>query len=202
MANTLTMQSYATHKFEIILMVSLLLLAMLSGCTSNIPLQIKQETTTNISPAEARQQPDIFSQQIVRWGGEIISIENKPEYSQMTLLAQPLNSNGNPETNTRNYGRIIAQVNRFLEPSLYSPGREITIYGRFTGNVARMIGEYRYQHPLVLADIVYLWPIPIDRDIYYEPDYWYDPWYPWYPWGGLYHYPHSHNHVKSGKPKK
>lgn len=172
---------------------------LLAGCSSNIPLQIRQTTASNITPAEARVKADVFAGQSVRWGGEIISIENKPDYTQLTILAKPLDDDGSPQASTHNYGRFIAQINRFLEPSLYAPGREISVFGIFTMNVTRMIGEYAYQHPVVVVNTLHLWPLPLAL----EPDYWYDPWWydPWYPWGLPYPY-YPHHPVKARSTTK
>jgi len=184
-----------TNDISLHIAKSLLLALLLTSCSSNIPLQIRQTTASNITPAEARQKADAFAGQSVRWGGEIISIENKPDYTQLTVLAKPLDDDGSPQTSTSHQGRFIAQINRFLEPSLYAAGRQITVVGTFTQILTRMIGEYPYQHPVVMVDTFHLWPVPLEP----EPDYWYDPWYPWGPW---HHYPYTHHPAKARSTTK
>ncbi len=163
---------------------------LLYGCASNIPEQIKQATTSNVTPLEARQQAQTFTGQNVRWGGEIITIENKPDHTQIVVLSRPLDKDGEPQGTQKHHGRFIAQVQGFVEPSLYAAGREITVVGTYTQTVDRMIGEYPYRYPLVMVEHLHLWPVPVDPG----PDYWYDPWYdPWYPWGPWYprhHFPY------------
>ncbi len=160
---------------------------VLSGCASNIPEQIKQPATSNVTPAEARQQSETFLGQSIRWGGEIIAIENKPDHTQIIVLSKPLDKDGEPQSTQKHHGRFIAQVKYFLEPSRYTAGREITVVGKYTHTIERMIGEYPYRYPVVMAEHLHLWPEPVKHD----PDYWYDPWYdPWYPWGPWHHYPY------------
>ena len=163
---------------------------ILGGCASNIPEQIKNEKASQISPAEARQQPQAFSGQSVRWGGEIIQIENKPGYTHITILAKTLDVDGQPIISSNHQGRFIAEIDRFLEPSQYPAGREITVFGNFEKNISKLIGEYNYQHPVVKVTTFHLWPEPIP----YEPDYWYDPWGPWGMWGPWYSHPHHYAH--------
>ena len=158
---------------------------VLSACT-NIPENIRQAPPSNITPDEARLQPESFSGQMVRWGGEVIQIQNKPDYTQIIILAKPLDKDGQPENSKNYYGRFIAQIERFVEPSLYSAGRDVTVTGQFTQITNKMIGEYPYRYPVIAVDSIYLWPLPVEPD----PDYWYDPWYPWGPWYPWHHYPH------------
>jgi outer membrane lipoprotein len=170
--------------------IMLLTFFILGGCASNIPEQIKKDSASQITPDEARQQGKIFSGQSVRWGGDVISIDNKAGFTQITILARTLDVDGQPISNGKNQGRFIAQIDRFLEPSQYPAGREITVFGTYDKNISKMIGEYNYQHPVVKVTTFYLWPEPIP----YEPDYWYDPWDRWGPWGGWYSHPYYHRY--------
>lgn len=159
------------------LLWTLITLLGISAC-SNIPEKIKQAPASNITPDEARQNPQTFKGQSIRWGGEVIQIDNKPEYTHIIVLAKPLDIDGQPSGDKPQYGRFIAQINRFVEPSLYATGRDVTVTGVFSNTHQQMIGEYPYQYPVVTVDTIYLWPLPVEPD----PDYWYDPWYPWGGW--------------------
>lgn len=173
--------------------LSLLLALLLAGCASNIPEQIRSEKGSQITPDEARQQAETFAGQNVRWGGEIISIENKADFTHLTILARRLDVDGQPISSGNHQGRFIAEIDRFLEPSQYPVGREITVFGSFDRTITRKIGEYSYIHPVVKVTTFHLWPEPIPA----EPDYWYDPWDPWGPWGPWgpwYSHPYYHPH--------
>lgn len=169
------------------LLWAILIVTGLTACSS-IPEKIKQAPASNITPDEARQRPQDFQDQSIRWGGEVIQIENKPTLTQIIILAKPLDKDGQPASNKTHYGRFIAQIERFIEPSLYTPGRDVTVTGTFSGIIEQMVGEYPYRYPTVAVDTIYLWPLPVEP----APDYWYDPWYPWGPWG--WHPWHNHPH--------
>ena len=77
----------------------------------------------------------------------------------------------------------VARSDRFIEPSLYAAGREVTVYGTLMPSITEMVDEYPYLYPVVAVQVMHLWPVPTP-----EPDYWYDPWYPWYPFDPWYPY--------------
>ncbi len=166
---------------------------LMTACSSHIPPEIKQSLEGSPSVAQVHQSADGYLSKKVRWGGVILSIENKPDTSWITILASPLNDLGKPQNSDKSHGRFIAIVDQFLEPLLYSKDRKITIIGNILRTETVNIGEFPYEHPVVQVKQLYLWPVDpavsdFDRHPYLWHDPWYDPWYyPYYPWHSPYY---------------
>ena len=161
---------------------------LLAGCTSQIPQNIKQAPPNDPSVEQVRNSP--IDDQIwqVRWGGEILEVENLENETRFTVLASPLTRGGEPKTTNNSEGRFIANVAVFLDPKVYATGRQLTISGSVQRFEARKVGEFTYRYPVVQADSYYLWPEVVTPPYGYPYPGWYDPWYydpwfyrPWYP---------------------
>lgn len=175
------------------LIIQLVLLpsfVLASACSSHIPPEIKQPLEGSPDVAQVRAQSQNFISQKVRWGGTILETENKGDSSRLTIVAFPLGSDGEPKSDSQSPGRFIAVVNEFLEPTVYSKDREITVTGSLVKTENRDIGEFPYEYPVIQVENYYLWPVREEPSYYdYPPYWWYDPWYPYYPYYYPY-YPH------------
>lgn len=172
----------------IAIMLSLLVSLLLGACSSSIPSQIRDMPQDAPELAQAQQHSDELNGQTVRWGGSIQRIENRQDHSRLEIIAFPLGSDGRPLDTDQTQGRFIADISHFLEPEVYTEGRQITVYGRLQSTERHAIGEFSYLYPVVSVEHYYLWPIK--RIIDHSDDWRYDPWpypyyypgYPWYPW--------------------
>lgn len=165
---------------------------LLSACSAHIPPAIKQPLQGSPDVSQVRQQVAAYQSQKVRWGGFILDTENKQNTSELTIVALPLDSDGEPRSSDQSPGRFIAIVDDFLEPLVYAPDRMITVTGRVTGAESREVGEFSYEYPVIRVEQYYLWPAKSEAVDDYYPYYpWlYDPFYPMhYP----YSYPHHHH---------
>jgi outer membrane lipoprotein len=108
-------------------------------------------------------------------------VENKTNFTWVEIVSRRLNDKGKPSSDDDwSGGRFIAQFDGFVDPTIYTSGKLITVVGPITGFTTREIGAFTYQYPIVEVDTSYLWP-PAPDPIYYPPPYWYyDPWYPYY----------------------
>lgn len=161
---------------------------LLAGCTSQIPQNIKQAPPNDPSIEQVHSSTiqDLIWQ--VRWGGEILEVENLANETRFTVLASPLTSGGEPKSTDDSGGRFIANVPVFLDPKVYATGRQLTVSGNVVRFEDRKVGEFAYRYPVVQADSYYLWPEVITPAYGYPYPGWYDPWYydpwfyrPWYP---------------------
>lgn len=162
------------------------LLSVLDGCASLPPYPI---AANNPSLASVHANLSAHKNQIVSWGGVILGVEIKPSNTLITILAKPLDQDGEPLSSDRVNGRFLARFSGFRDPAVFSTGRKITLTGIISGSETHKIGDYPYLYPVVAVTHYRLWPKPVE---YRErPDYlWYSPWYPWYPWYGYdYGYP-------------
>lgn len=173
--------------------LSLLLVALLSACASNIPRAIREAPANDIRPAQALAEPGGLRGAAVRWGGAVASVQNRPDETWIEVVERPLYSDGEPRRTDVSGGRFLARVAGFVDPAVYAKKRLVTVAGTLEEPVTRTIGEYPYRYPVVRATALYLWPKE-PEDGYYYPyysPYWYDP---WYPWGYPYPYPYRRLH--------
>ncbi len=166
-----------------------LALLMVTGCASNVPMAIRSDVAHPIRIEQVRASPDRFVDVPVRWGGDIIAVENKERSTWVEVLGRTLQSDGRPKLDAVPEGRFLAVVPGFLDPAVYASGREFTVTGRVASLVVRKVGDFPYSYPLVETQAHHLWPPRQEvRDPWDDPFY-YDPWYPWY-WDPYYRYPY------------
>ncbi len=136
---------------------------------------------------EVRANPDAHTGKTVRWGGTISGIENLENRTVITVVARRITSKGEPRDDQASIGRFLAEVDRFLEPEEYKPGRRITVLGRVAGIRPSTIDRYIYEYPVVRVENLYIWE---EYARYREP-------YPYYRWPYRYpywRYPYSLRH--------
>ncbi len=166
------------------------LFLLLSSCM-NLPPAIEDAPVVDITYSQSKQNVNSYKDAPVRWGGEIIDVENEQTYSLVQVLYYPLNYYGRPDLTKPNEGRFVIKSPEFLDPAIYTKKKEITIAGKLSGEIERTIGKKTVRVPLISSTVIHLWP-EIDRNNYYGyggyggfgygyPYYG----YPYY-WGGYY----------------
>lgn len=156
------------------------LLLLVTGCTSQIPTLIREPVEPLISVEQARRSSADLEGRPVRWGGEIIEVENKRNETLVETLSYPLSGSGRPDREAASQSRFIARIPGFIDPAEYKAGRALTVYGKIGEKTTRKLGDYPYTYPVVNTSVFYLWPDEPERvDVYY----------PWYPWP---HYPRAY----------
>jgi outer membrane lipoprotein len=157
--------------------ISALIALILGGCAS-VPQQIAGNDFATITPQQAVSQNAHGAH--VRWGGEIIRVDPKPESTCFEVLSRELYSDARPSRHDDSDGRFIACSKGFYDPAVYVKGRDLTITGQLAGTEQHQVGDYNYTYARVDADNVYMWP---RRSVDPFPTY-YDPF--WGPWVGPY----------------
>ncbi|MET0027463.1 MAG: Slp family lipoprotein [Candidatus Thiodiazotropha sp.] len=179
-----------THTLSLTLILTAT--TLLGACASNIPVAIRTPVDGDIRVDEVQQDPQPFIDSRVRWGGEIIEVENLADETRIEILAQKLNKSGKPVSDSKSGGRFIARIDGFLEPEDFPKKRKITIVGIIDSTTEKPVGDYPYVYPVVKAGYYYLWPKEQTYPRYYYHDPFYDPfYYPYYPyyWN---RYPYRH----------
>ncbi len=172
------------------IIIVLTALVLTSCAASKPPLILQVDKTQALTPLE---QADLKSAlgHTVRWGGTILEIINKKDFSQIIILGYPLDNQARPIYYGRNgTRRFIANFSNFIEPNTYTKNREITIIGKLEGIEQSKIGEFDYEFPVITVEKHLLWPTRsyYDYDPYYNDNYYY-----WYS-DSLYYYPHYRGH--------
>ncbi len=137
---------------------SLLLLSLLGGCASDVPLVIREPLADNPSLADVQSNPKAFVNRRVRWGGRIVSTKSVANKTEVEILSKAVGTDGRPEPGDVSLGRFLVGSDVLLEPALYGADREVTVYGVLKNVLMRNIGEHPYTYPLVQAIQIYLWP--------------------------------------------
>ncbi len=168
---------------------------LLSACASNIPIEIRQDVTErNISVHAVRTDVDQYEGHKIRWGGTIASVENKASDTWIEVVGKVLNSSGRPVGEDESLGRFMVRIDGFLDPTIYKPDRDLTIYGTVESRIVREIDEHPYTYPLIKAESYYLWSDYVPRR-HYAYRYPYGYYYPYY--SGFYighHFGHHYGH--------
>jgi outer membrane lipoprotein len=152
-----------------------------TGCASKLPSAISQPPEQPVSVRQVQGKPDQYRSRTVRWGGEILEVQNRSEHTDVLVLGRALKKSGEPREEGEVEGRFIARFSGFLDPGQLPKGRLLTVSGPVIGVEERKVGEYPYRYPVVQVVAWHLWPKP-------QPRYYYrDPWWPYYPW---YPYPY------------
>jgi len=154
--------------------VAIVALAGLLGACATVPAPLQGQ----FAPVTPRDAAASGGQgEAVRWGGEIINVDPRPEQTCFEILARELDSSARPVSRDPSDGRFLACRNGFYDPEEFKQGRHITVVGKLNGTEVGKVGQFDYTYPRVAADAIYLWP---KRSYANYPYPYYDPWM----WGG------------------
>lgn len=147
--------------------LGLSLLLSLGACQSTVPVEIREAPAGSPPLSEARENVRAFEGVPVRWGGTIVSVKNRENDTLIEILGKALGSDGEPVAADDILGRFMVRVEGFLDPAIYRPSRDVTVYGSLEKPMERPVGERPYTFPVVQSQTLYLWP---DEPDYYRRD--------------------------------
>lgn len=188
------------------LIVGILAISAISGCV-NVPTEIdlaentilvpfEQVNTTIITtgPNTKESITSVDTGKKARWGGKIVSVQNKKDVSEIEVVFFPEDNYGKPKTNMPSIGRFKAVVEGFVDPLVFEQGRLITVVGEVGEGQSGIIGEQTYLYPTLNAMGYYMWKESTNVNVelsnfgftsfgyvngyhnsFFNP--WYDPWY-------------------------
>jgi outer membrane lipoprotein len=143
-----------THTTKALLLAAAALL--LTGCAtggmqSNAPIQISIAPAIDVSYAEVIKDVPRHIGVNVRWGGQIIDVDEAEKITRLTVLAYPLNDQGQPQKNlVKNFigGRFMIETEAF---EALKGGRFITVYGTVSDRQVLRNGKLTNAIPVVTA---------------------------------------------------
>lgn len=136
----------------------LLLTLSVTSCATGISDQARSKVNYYGTFSQLQQQPDKFLQKTVIWGGKVIEIRSMAAATELIVLQLDLNGQDRPKNDDDSQGRYVARSKGFVDPAIYPKGTLVTIIGRFVETDQRMIGEMRYQYPVIEIDEIKKWP--------------------------------------------
>ncbi|MDT8310104.1 MAG: Slp family lipoprotein [Methylophaga sp.] len=168
-----------------------LFLVALSACSS-IPKNIKSPPVSDLQLNQIIANKQSTQGELIRWGGEIVEVENANDFSMIQVVQFPLNHYGKPQPNENSQGRFIARSTQFLDPVVYKKGSLITFSGITTTDTVNLsVDEKQVIMPIIDVTDNYRWqayetrPSTYYHDPFYNPyhRFYYNRWYG-YPWHG------------------
>lgn len=129
---------------------------IITGCATS-PLETRGTEVSGTGPAHVLSDRSRIGDRVV-WGGRILQVHNLADRTEIVVASHPLNRSDRPDASAEPGVRFVLNQPGFLEPQLYAPGRFVSVLGRVTGVEDRPVGEYAYQHPVLDAEDIYLWP--------------------------------------------
>ena len=159
-----------------------------AGCSHTLSSEVRQQVDRTLSLAHIRHTPETYTGRTAMLGGDILSARNLAEGTLLEVLQKPLDATERPVVTDRSEGRFMALCEGYLDPAIYSKGRQITLAGRVIGSRTDTVGEITYVYPLLSCLEVHLWP-PRSSVVYYPPEYPYGYWWPpyYYPFWWRHH---------------
>ena len=146
--------------------LGLTLLLSLGACQSTVPVEIR-EAPPGTRPL-ARPVKMCGRSKGCPCAGRDHRLHQEPrERHLIEILGKALGSDGEPVAADDSLGRFMVRVEGFLDPSIYRPGRDVTVHGSLEKPMERPVGERPYTFPVVQSQTLYLWP---DEPDYYSRD--------------------------------
>lgn len=121
------------------------------------PIYKTAPSSVTATPQQVVTSPGNFRNMQVVWGGQVISVHNFTDHSEIEILAYPLDSSQRPRTKEPAIGRFIAIVPGFLEPMNYPAGSLVTLRGTLDGVRSGEVGRADYTFALMRSDAMHRW---------------------------------------------
>jgi len=134
-----------------------LLLTVAAAC-SHSPLREPGVDVADMSPGEALRASDRFGETVI-WGGRIVGIVNRGEFTEVEVLSLPLGVGDRPRRSADGGARFVIRHPGFLDPMTFATDRYVTVRGEFVAVEARSVGAFPLEHPVVRSQRLELWPL-------------------------------------------
>jgi len=144
-------------KPSIPLSITFIALFFFSGCAPVISRDILQQVDTTIDFKSVSEKPESYRNEMVLWGGVIISARNLKEGTLIEVLQKPLGYRGEPASGDYSEGRFLALFDGYLDTAVYSKDREVTVAGIVKGRRMQLLDEIEYAYPLIGVKELHLW---------------------------------------------
>ena len=146
--------------------IATLLYPWQSCCWRSVPCSAparRRSSGTSITPSlssasDVQQNPETYRGAEVVWGGRIVAVENRPDTTEVEVVAYPLDRDQQPMPEAPAQGRFLLVLPGFVEPFDYPAGRHLTVHGVLAGTRVGHVQEHAYLFPLVRARAVNVWP--------------------------------------------
>ncbi|MEW6117110.1 MAG: Slp family lipoprotein [Nitrospirota bacterium] len=133
----------------------LLIAVSLFGC-AHVVSQGMRDRAREVPPQALFSNPDAYKGQTVILGGTIIGASNAKEGTYIEVIQKPLDSRGRPQDTDASFGRFLIFHEGYLDTTIYSRGRAVTVAGEIMGTRVRSIDDLPYSYPLIRSRELHL----------------------------------------------
>ncbi len=144
-------------RFPLGVALAVVLLSSLAGCGGPFSESTVEAAKDQPSFGALRQDPAAYKNRLVIFGGKIAQIQNQKNATVLEIVQRPLGGDERPSSTNQSGGRFLAVTPKFLDPSIYKRGREVTVAGRVSGIQPGTIGKRSYSYPVVSISQIHLW---------------------------------------------
>lgn len=130
---------------------------VLAACAPVISPQLMQQVDRDLDFGTLAADPQAARGKVVLLGGTIVQAVPRPGETEIEVVQKRLFSSGEPRLTDASQGRFLVVVDRFLDPAIYKPDRDLTVAGTVSGATMRRIGETDYRYPVIAAGEIHLW---------------------------------------------
>jgi outer membrane lipoprotein len=147
---------------------------LLAACSS-VPESIKKAPVSDWQLAQIKADASSHKGEAVRWGGQVVKVENDDNGSTLHIVQFPLNSFGRPDNKADSQGRFLAHSRDFIDPYIYKSGTLVTVAGTVADITTVTVDQKQLKTPVVDIRDIYRWSPQQYRDPYwYDDPYYYD----------------------------
>lgn len=151
----------------------------LAGCVT-VPEAIRGTSPTPQDDlVRVMNAPQLYIGQEGRFGGKVVKVTNETGRTRLEIATVPLDDGAVPLMHRPSVGRIIAQINGFVEPSDLK-GQWITVVGPITGTEKGRIDKAEYTYMVMQVNGYKRWRVVRQVEAPMGP--------PFGPWGWDYRY--------------
>ncbi|NUO08913.1 MAG: Slp family lipoprotein [Candidatus Brocadia sp.] len=128
------------------------------SCAPVISKQVREQVRPEVTFTEVFNDPQRYKGQMIIVSGIVIKTENTEEGTLIQVLQRPPGFRGKPKDVDETGGRFLALDSRYLDATVFTEGRAVTIAGKVQGKRVLPLGETEYTYPLIYVKELYLWP--------------------------------------------
>ena len=138
------------------LVLVLLLLLCLSGCTHIISDKSLTLADRSISFGELRKDPDAYRGKFIILGGLITGIRQNKEGVQLEVIEYPLDSEEMPDTSAVPGGPFLVNLPPDVGYATFKPGLVVTMAGEVVGKAVRPLEKAEYIYPVLVVKEIHI----------------------------------------------
>lgn len=143
----------------------LIVISFICSCSHVISKASMERVDKTVTTEALFSEPDAYVGKTILLGGFIVKTTNTHEGMLIEVVQNPLDYSGRPLSRDRSYGRFLILTEGFIDTSIFSPGRTLSVVGEVLGTKKQPLGEMDYLYLLVrsreLRVIPYQQRIPV-----------------------------------------